>query len=139
MKGKDFLDTNIFVYSFDKKEPGKQARSRDLIREALNQGGCVSWQVVQEFANVAFKGFQVPFESDMLREYLDSVLLPLCALFPDKDFYKEAVGVQWETRFSWYDSLIVTAAVKLGCTTLFSEDLQHGRIFRGLTIIDPFR
>jgi predicted nucleic acid-binding protein len=139
MRGSFFLDTNILVYSFDKKEATKQERSRCLIREALQGRGNISWQVVQEFSNVALKGFVSPFDLVTLREYLDTVLLPLCSLFPDRDLYREAIGVQGETRFSWYDSLIVASALRLGCKTLFTEDLQHGQNIRGLTITDPFR
>jgi predicted nucleic acid-binding protein len=46
--------------------------------------------------------------------------------------------VQVETGYSWHDALIVAAALDLGCRTLLSEDLQHGRAVRGLTIVNPF-
>jgi predicted nucleic acid-binding protein len=134
-----FLDTNIFVYSFDKKETVKRERSRSLVKDALQGRGNISWQVVQEFSNVALKGFVFPFDQVTLREYLDTVLLPLCSLFPDREMYREAIGVQGETRFSWYDSLIVASALRLGCKTLFTEELQHGQTIRGLMITDPFR
>ena len=62
-----FLDTNIFVYSFDKKEVAKQARARELVRAALQGDGCASWQVVQEFSNVAIRGFVAAFDHTTLR------------------------------------------------------------------------
>ena len=139
MPDRCFLDTNIFVYSFDKPEATKRIRSRELVRVALQGSGCISWQVMQEFSNVAIKGFVASFGHEALMEYLDAVLLPLCKLFPDRGIYLEAVGVQRETGFSWYDSLIVTAALKLRCATLYTEDLQHGQVVRGLRIVDPFQ
>ncbi len=39
---------------------------------------------------------------------------------------------------SFYDALIVAAAVEAGCDTLFSEDMQHGRSISGLAIVNPF-
>ncbi len=138
MPGRCFLDTNIFVYSFDRRDKAKQDRARSLIRDALRGNGCTSWQVVQEFCNVALKGFAVPFDQEKLREYLELVLLPLSALYPDRGIYQEALGLQWETRFSWYDSLILAAAARLKCTTLYTEDLSNGRACRGVTIVNPF-
>ncbi len=139
MRDSFFLDTNVLVYTFDKNEIVKQERARRLVKDALHGRGYISWQVIQEFSNIALKGFVYPFDQVTLREYLDTVLLPLCALFPDREMYREAIGVQGETRYSWYDSLIVAAALRLGCKTLFSEDLQHGQTVRGLKILDPFR
>jgi predicted nucleic acid-binding protein len=139
MPDRFFLDTNIFVYSFDRQEVTKRSRSRELVRDALQGNGCISWQVVQEFSNVAIKGFVVSFGPEALMEYLDAVLLPLCKLFPDRGIYHETIGVQRETGFSWYDSLILTAALKLRCTTLYTEDLQHGQVIRGLRVVDPFQ
>ena len=61
MSGRFFLDTNIFVYSFDTNSPKKAAQSTKLIRRAIEtRGGIVSYQVVQEFFNVAFRRFLHP-------------------------------------------------------------------------------
>jgi len=63
MRGKYFLDTNIIVYSFDKTEPVKQATAKELIKDALSLNkGIVSYQVIQEFANVALQKFSRPLE-----------------------------------------------------------------------------
>ena len=51
-----------------------------------------------------------------------------------------ASGLRQSGEFSYWDSLIVAAALDAGCTTLFSEDMQHGRVLRGqLTIVNPFK
>ena len=75
MRDRFFLDTNIFVYTFDSREPKKQARAQDLVSDALTRGrGVISHQVVQEFLNVATQKFANPLsESDAL-VYLDRVL-----------------------------------------------------------------
>ncbi|HEY4902799.1 MAG TPA: hypothetical protein VIH89_04940 [Candidatus Sulfotelmatobacter sp.] len=58
MSGRFFLDTNIFVYTFDVKASAKTKQAVQLIREAVDTGrGIVSYQVVQEFFNVALRRF----------------------------------------------------------------------------------
>jgi len=64
MSGKFFLDTNIFVYSFDANSPKKAAQATKLIRKGIEtRGGIVSYQVVQEFFNVAWRSFAKPMSS----------------------------------------------------------------------------
>ena len=61
MSGRFFLDTNIFAYAFDAGAPAKAKRASQLIRQAADTGkGIVSYQVVQEFFNVAFRRFAHP-------------------------------------------------------------------------------
>ena len=61
MSDRFFLDTNIFAYTFDAKSSAKAKRAAQLIRQAADTGnGMVSYQMVQEFFNVAFRRFQQP-------------------------------------------------------------------------------
>lgn len=134
-----FLDTNIFVYSFDKTAPDKQRVAQQLIQNALTtQQGVISTQVMQEFLNVALRKFDPPMTVSEGREYLKDVLMPLCQHYPSITFYHRALLIQEETGFSFYDTLILTAALETGCTTLLTEDLQNGRTVQGVTIINPF-
>lgn len=139
MNDRFFLDTNIIVYSFDASAPKKQTVARELIADALDKGiGIISFQVVQEFLNVALKKFKQPLSAAQSRIFLDEVLLPLCEVYPDNEFYRGALTIKDRFGFSWYDSLIVHAAALAGCTTLYSEDLQHGFVLSELTIVNPF-
>lgn len=47
--------------------------------------------------------------------------------------------VEQQTNYSWWDCLIVAAAIAQGCDTLATEDMQHGRVLDGLRIVNPFR
>lgn len=135
-----FLDTNIFIYSFDREQPEKQRVARRLIKGALtSRRGVISTQVVQEFLNTTLRRFARTILVADSREYLDTVLAPLCLHFPSTAFYAQALAIQVETGYAWYDALIVTAALELGCSTLFSEDLQNGRVIRNLVIRNPFQ
>jgi predicted nucleic acid-binding protein len=139
MSDRYFLDTNIIVYTFDSASPVKQERAKALVRAALEGAGRISWQVIQEFCNAAIRKFRKPMSSDDLRRYQDGVLFPLCTVWPDETLYREALAAGLETGYGWYDSLIVVSALRSECRTLYSEDLQHDRKFRGLKIINPFK
>jgi predicted nucleic acid-binding protein len=134
-----FLDTNIFVYSFDHQAPEKRQTARLLIQTALStQRGIISTQVVQEFLNVALRRFARPMAASEAREYLRAVLVPLCQHYPSMALYDRTLLLREETGFSFYDSLVLAAALESGCSTLFSEDLQHGRNVQGLALENPF-
>ena len=134
-----FLDTNVLVYTFDDTAPVKRDAARALVGRALADGsGRISFQVVQEFLNVATRKFAVPMDEARARAYLAAVLAPLCTVFASTALYERALGVRERWRFSWYDSLLVAAAVDSGAGILYSEDLQHGQRVDTLTVIDPF-
>ncbi len=139
MSARFFLDTNILVYSFDGTATRKQERARELIAAALEGAGMISFQVVQEFLNVALRKFTRPMTIEQAQDYLDAVLVPLCRVQSDPGLYREALSAYLRWRFSLYDSLVVAAALRSGCDTLYSEDLQHGQRLGTLTVVDPFR
>ena len=136
--GRSFLDTNVLVSCFIEGEKEKRAKGRALVRSALEtHNSVVSWQVVQEFLNVATRK---PRRMDQVEVqlYLERVLMPLCEVFPDSTPYSNALSIADETGWSFYDSLVVSSAIAARCTTLLTEDLQDGRVIRGLTIRNPF-
>jgi len=138
MRDSFFLDTNIFIYTFDSRFPQKRNLSRDLVQRALEGKGCISWQVIQEFSHAALHKFARPFPLEELKEYLSTVLFPLCTVWPDDSIFFQTLTVKLETGYSWYDSLIVASALRSGAAILYSEDLQDGKIFRKLRIKNPF-
>ncbi len=140
MSARFFLDTNIFVYSFDQSAPAKARKAAQLIREALTtQKGVISYQVVQEFFNVALKRFSQPMHVADAGQYLIAVFRPLLAVHSSQALYAEALFLHAQSKLSWYDSLIVSAAVQARCEILFSEDLQHGQRFGALQVRNPFQ
>ncbi|MBC8012406.1 MAG: PIN domain-containing protein, partial [Burkholderiales bacterium] len=114
----------------------KRARARDIIRGDLDW--VVSWQIVQEFCAVALHRFKNPMPSADLGDYLNVVLLPRCRVMPTPELYRQALGVQTQTGYRFYDSLVVTSALVAGAGVLYSEDLQHGRTIGDLRIENPF-
>jgi predicted nucleic acid-binding protein len=139
MSARFFLDTNIFAYTFDAKAPAKARRAVQLIRQAADTGnGVVSYQVVQEFFNLAFRRFQHPMNVAEAEQYLITVFRPLLAIHSSPALYVEAMRIAGRYRLLWYDCIIVAAALQSECSVLYSEDLQHGQEIESLLIENPF-
>ncbi len=140
MSARFFLDTNIFVDSFDRSAPAKSSRALQLIREAIaTHKGVVGYQVVQEFFNVALRRFARPMTAREATEYLTTVFLPLLAVHSSPVLFRSALELGERYRLAWYDALIVASAVTADCAILYSEDLQHGQRFADLEVRNPFR
>ena len=140
MPGRYFLDTNIFVYAFDQSAPAKATKAQKLIREAIRSGlGVVSYQVVQEFFNVALRHFPKKMSLEEAQQFLAITFRPLLAVHSSPSLYSEALHLQSRHHFSWYDSLIVAASIESECELLYSEDLHHGQRIGEVQIRNPFR
>lgn len=139
MSDRFFLDTNIFVYSFDQSTSVKARKAKELIRKALStQKGIISYQVVQEFFNVALKRFSQPMRLVDAEQYLGTVFRPLLSVHSSQSLYADALRLKAESGLSWYDSLIVSTAIQAQCDFLFTEDLRHGQRFGNLNVENPF-
>jgi predicted nucleic acid-binding protein len=129
-----FVDTNVFVYAFDKSNERKRRLARALLASDDSRF-VISTQVIGEFANVALKKLgldatQTNLIVDKLRE-LETVPV-------DAALIKTAVEIHAMHRLSFYDSLIIAAAEHAGCSTMYSEDLNDGQRIRGVAISNPF-
>jgi len=136
MSARSFFDTNVLVYTDDAGAPEKQARALALLERCrFDRTGVVSAQVLQEYFVTATKKLKVSAEIarrktelfgrfDLVQIGLEDVLA--------------AIDLHRLHQFSFWDSLIVQAALRAGCSILFSEDLQAGRKIAGLEIVNPF-
>lgn len=139
MSDRFFLDTNVFAYMFDEVAREKQRRSGVLVRHALaSNEGVVSFQVVQEFLSLAFRRFDPRMSSTEAEQFLAMTLGPLLAVQSSHMLYWEALHLSRRYALSWYDSLIVAAAIEADCRILYTEDLQHGQKFDKLRVQNPF-
>jgi len=136
----EFIDTNVFVYLFDETDDRKRNTAESLIRAALKtRSARISHQVVQETLNVVTRKLPSPMTIADARRFMEQVLMPLWQVMPSPALYRRGLDIQARYGFSFYDALIVAAALQSGCTRLYSEDLQHGQQIEGLTIEDPFK
>jgi len=140
MSAKYFFDTNVFVYAFDASSPKKRDTARKLIASALDEGtGIISYQVAQEFLNVSLRKFAVPLSGKDAGKFLDTVLEPLCEVYPSAELFHAALDIGERWRLSFYDALIVAAALEGRCAILYSEDFQDTQTIRDLRIENPFK
>ncbi len=139
MNDRFFLDTNVFVYALSKGVPSKQVIARRLVAEAIESGkGTTSFQVVQEFFNVAFRRFAPPMTPAEAEQYLSVTFRPLLTVHSSPVLYGEALHFFGIHSVSWYDALIAAAAIEGQCGILYSEDFQHGQKFSDLRVVNPF-
>jgi predicted nucleic acid-binding protein len=139
MSDRFFLDTNIFVYTFDSLAPAKAAASTILVRRAIQtRTGVISYQVVQEFFNAALRRFVIPMTAAEGDQYLAATFRPLLAVHSSPGLFSEALRLASKFHLAWYDSLVVAAAIEAQCHILYSEDFQHGQLLESVTVTNPF-
>jgi predicted nucleic acid-binding protein len=139
MSDRFFLDTNLLVYAVDPSDPAKQAVALEWLTAAHRTGnGVLSYQVVQEWFNVILRKAATPLSPDEATSLYRTLIEPLWRIQSSRELLDTALNFHRENSFSWWDSLIVSAAVHGGCNQLLSEDLQDGREIAGVRIHNPF-
>jgi predicted nucleic acid-binding protein len=133
MAGADtFFDTNVLLYLLS-----ADTVKADRAEELLAIGGTVSVQVLNEFVSVASRKLHMTWPE--IREVLTQVRAVCLVEAMSVDTHERAMQVAERHGFSIYDALIISAALLAGCSTLYSEDMQHGQVIeRQLTIRNPF-
>jgi predicted nucleic acid-binding protein len=137
MSGRVFLDTNILVYAHDARDGRKQAISKAIVRGITYSGaGVVSMQVLQEFYNTVTRKLAVPLPRNEARAVVED-LSHFCIKTVPEDM-QTAFQVEDEAKISFWDAMIVAAAIKAGATRILSEDLNAGQVIGGVRIENPF-
>ncbi|MEQ1933388.1 MAG: PIN domain-containing protein [Fimbriimonadaceae bacterium] len=129
-----FLDTNILIYEWDHSDSRRREVARKLISDGAHQL-MVSSQVLQEFAHNARRKLEM---SDVeinlcLETYAQFRFVPV-----DSDMVMAAILSSSEFKISFWDALIIEAAVAGNCNMLYTEDLNHDQTIRGVKIVNPF-
>ena len=126
-----FFDTNILVYA---QQTGTKA---DRARTVLADGGRLGVQVLNEFTVVALRKLGKNWSeiAEVVDDALELFGPPLPVTF---DLHVTARALAESYQLSFYDALIVAAALEAGCDTLYSEDMQHGQAIGTLRIQNPF-
>ena len=132
MRGVDFFDTNILVYALS----GDLLKA-DRAEQLIANGGVVSVQVLNEFVSVTTRKFGLSLGE--AREALSRVRAA-CDVVPlDLETHADGLDIAQRHRLSVYDAMIVAAALRGGCRSLWSEDLADGAVFSSLVVRNPFR
>lgn len=127
-----FLDTNVLVYAHVLGD-GRSAAAQQI----LFNGGVINVQVLNEFASV-LRG-KLGFSWEEVVQAVDKILILCPSPNPlTVQTHLRSLGLSKRYGLSLWDGLIVAAALDAGCTTLYTEDLQHGQQIEGLRIENPF-
>lgn len=136
--GAEFVDANVLVYAFDTSAKAKQAAAKGLIERLWDSGtGCLSVQVLQEFfvtvTRKVAKPLRVEEAADRIREFSAWRVFA-----PGADDVLAAIALQQQSKLSFWDAMIVHAAVETQCDVLWTEDLNDGQAIRGVRTRNPF-
>jgi predicted nucleic acid-binding protein len=134
-----FVDTNILVLAEDRDAKGKHDIARELVLGLWNdRQGVLSIQVLQEFYVTVTRKLKTPLRAaealDAVREYLTWTVVENTG-----SLLLEAVELQQRAQLSFWDAMVVQAAIQAGCDRLYSEDLNAGQRIDSVTIINPFK
>ena len=137
MSDKCFFDSNILVYMEDASEKEKQAKARRLFSDCVaDSTAVISTQCLQEFYNITANKLKQDKLAIKKIIHTYSEHIPTVQITPL--LIEKAIDINVQTQFSFWDSLIVSAATYAKCAVLYSEDLNDGQIVEGVTIKNPF-
>jgi predicted nucleic acid-binding protein len=137
MSDRVFVDTNILIYAYDRAAGEKRARAKEVVKHLWDQGsGVLSTQVLQEFyVNITRKVAQ-PLSLTKARAILTTYLswrvetiTPLGVI--------QAAEIHERYQVSFWDAMIIVAAIQSGSQSILTEDLNHGQLIEGIRIENP--
>jgi predicted nucleic acid-binding protein len=133
---KIFIDTNIFVYSIDQKDPNKRDKARNILKRLVEvHQPVISTQVIKEFYVIA--STKLKADSFIIKSIVHN-FRNLEVVNNDLELIEQAIDISTISRLSFWDSLIIAAAEKANCELVFSEDMNPGQTYRGLMLVNPF-
>jgi len=139
MSDRVFLDTNVLVYVYDTAEPEKQRLAEECVSRTILEGrAVVSTQVLQEFYVNVTRKLDPPLEADAAYTAVEG-LGRLQTVLARPELILAGIRRCKSDRMSFWDALIVEAALEARCALLLSEDLQDGRTYADLRVENPFR
>jgi predicted nucleic acid-binding protein len=137
-KGKFFVDTNLLVYAYDSSAGEKWKTSLDVLSLLwIHRTGVLSTQVIQELFVSLTQKVRNPILPETAKEIISDLLRwPL--VVNDGGNILRAVDLQIKYHFSFWDSLILQAAMTSNSEFLLSDDFQDGQVIESITIVNPF-
>ena len=135
---KTFIDTNIIIYAYDVTAGKKHETARIIITDLWDSGlGVLSTQVLQEFFVNVVQKIPKPVDKQQAKEIVRD-FLKWHVVVNTGDSIIDAIDICLRFEYSFWDSMIIEAAIKGGARVLISEDLQDGQVISGVTIKNPF-
>lgn len=138
MKDRIFIDSNIFVYTQDENDINKKNKALSVIQNIIkDNNGVISTQVLQEFNNVITK--KLKFDKLTAKNLVETLSKSFPVQRIEVKMILKAIDISIKTQFSFWDSLILSAAIESNCNILYSEDLNAGQVIEGIRIENPIK
>jgi len=135
---KFFFDANVLASLIDADSPDKRKKARSLFQKHVEAGDILlSTQVLQEFYVVVTRKLARPLDAAVAAEAVSN-FAELPSVQIDSELIVSAIHRSRNNQLSFWDALIVQAAIEGHASTLYSEDMQHGQMQDSLRVIDPF-
>lgn len=134
-----FADTNVLIYAEDRDAKGKHLVARDLILRLWDsREGVLSIQVLEEFYVNVTRKLKKPLSLGKARGIVEEYLT-WTVVDGTGRMLLDAMELQQKAQLSFWDAMVVQAAIDAGCDRLYTEDLNAGQRFGPVTIVNPFR
>ena len=134
MTDKATLDTNVLIYAFGKQEDERKQIAKAIITEC----NIISLQVVNETVYVLLKKFQ--FSSHELDKVIEFMKQNFVISDLNIQTLNQTIKISAKYGFSFWDSMMIAAALNNHCSILYSEDMQNNQVIEDrLQIINPFK
>lgn len=136
--GYQFVDTNVLVYAHDTSAGAKRDRAAALLTELWESRlGCLSIQVLQEFYVTITRKVARPLESSAAAQILADLSVWRVHV-PGAQDVLDAIEIQRRYGISFWDAMVMQSTLRLGCETVWSEDLNPDQVYDGVRVVNPF-
>jgi predicted nucleic acid-binding protein len=133
-----FLDSNIWVYAIDQSDKRKRAVALRLIENLAEDDDIVlSTQVLIEFVAVVTRKFKPAASPQVVSRALDR-MIAFDVVTTDAALISDANALRQRAQLSWFDALILEAAIRSRCDILYSEDFSADRVYENTRVVNPF-
>ncbi len=133
-----FIDANVLVYSSDTSEPAKRSRARELLAGLVRNGnGVLSVQVLGEYFSIVTRRIRNPLSTEEAAAAIDRIgVIPTLDI--DMAMVRRAIATHSRYGVNYWDSLIIAAAERAGCSAILSEDFNTGQLYHSILAVNPF-
>jgi len=138
------VDTNLLVYSYDPRDPGKQRVAVRLLEDGLTDEALVlPHQAIVEFVAAVTRPLRELAGSSLLTRQValreaEDLMTQFPLLYPDEAVLRTALRGAMTYQLSWFDAHLWAYAEVFGLDEILSEDFEHGRRYGTVRIRDPF-
>ena len=133
-----FLDSNILIYSYDSADRHKQSLAQEWIAALTLRGSAVlSVQILGEFFSTVTRRIATPLSIEEATEAIERFdVIPTWQI--DMPMVRRAISTHSRYGTTYWDSLIIAAAERAGCSAILSEDFNPGQSYHGILAVNPF-